>query len=269
MYEEIHCLDDRAQMHAPATASIAAGNTTGVAPEANLYFVGCTNYNPIQGKGPEIDFTWIAKAVDRIVEVNSTLPRDQKIRVLSISVGWSPDMKGYKELTAAVNRAVREGIFVVSANLFETYKSKFYFCGLDIDASSDRDNLTSYNILPWSKWIWEVQNIGDFSQYYEKKLDEDAPSEILLVPIGSKTTASPTGNSDYVFYRDGGWSWVMPYISGLYALSCQVKPDITPEVFWDTALKTGDSRPITRGDKKYTGKIVNPGKLIESLKSMK
>jgi subtilisin family serine protease len=36
-YEEIHCLDDEATMHGPATASILAGKTAGVAPEATLY----------------------------------------------------------------------------------------------------------------------------------------------------------------------------------------------------------------------------------------
>lgn len=269
MYEEIHCLDERSQMHAPATASIAAGKTTGVAPEANLYFIGCSNFNPISGQGLEIDFTWDAKAIDRIIEVNKTLPQDKKIRVLSISAGWSPDMKGYNEMTAAVNRAVKEGIFVLSVNLFETYKNRFYFNGLDIDTLSDKDSVSSYNVIPWTKWIWEVQHMGKLNEYYEKKFDENAPEEILLVPIGSKTTASPTGNSDYVFYRDGGWSWIMPYMAGLYALSCQVKPDITPDVFWNTALKTGESKTIIRDDKKLAGKIVNPDKLIESLKSMK
>jgi hypothetical protein len=54
-------------------------------------------------------------------------------------------------------------------------------------------------------------------------------------------TASPTGNDDYVFYSEGGWSWAVPYVAGLYALACQVKPDITPAVFWAKALETGDT----------------------------
>jgi hypothetical protein len=61
----------------------------------------------------------------------------------------------------------------------------------------------------------------------------------LLIPLDSRTTAAPTGGSDYAFYRHGGWSWVTPYLAGLYALACQVKPDITPELFWEKALETG------------------------------
>jgi hypothetical protein len=59
--------------------------------------------------------------------------------------------------------------------------------------------------------------------------------------MDSRCTASPTGNEDYVFYREGGWSWSIPYIASLYALACQVRPQITPEVFWAKAIETGDS----------------------------
>lgn len=58
----------------------------------------------------------------------------------------------------------------------------------------------------------------------------------------------------------------MPYISGLYVLCCQVKPHITPEFFWENVLKTGDYREIFKDGKVYVGKIVNPTKLISSLK---
>lgn len=265
MYEEIHCLDNQASMHAPGVTSIAVGKTTGVAPEANLYFIGNSNFNS-EENGMEVDFTWEAKAIDRIVEVNKTLPKDQKIRVLSISSAWCPGLKGYDEITKAVNKAVKEGIFVISCNMFETYKEAFYFHGLTIDTISDRDNSDSYSVINWPKWISMVKNIGGVDKYYEKHFDEDKPKEILLIPIDSKTTASPTGQSDYVFYKDGGWSWIMPYLSGLYALACQVNPDITPNTFWNAALSTGEVRKITKGDKDYTGKIVNPEKLIEIIK---
>ena len=65
--------------------------------------------------------------------------------------------------------------------------------------------------------------------------------DMLIVPMDSRSAAIPTGNEDYAFYREGGWSWSIPYIAGLYALACQVKPGITPEEFWAVALQTGDS----------------------------
>jgi hypothetical protein len=58
------------------------------------------------------------------------------------------------------------------------------------------------------------------------------------------------------------------YIAGLYALSCQVKPDITPQIFWDAALETGDTITLSHKENKLQfGIIVNPNRLIETLKS--
>jgi hypothetical protein len=62
------------------------------------------------------------------------------------------------------------------------------------------------------------------------------------------------------------WSSICPYIAGLYALACQVKPDITPETFWKAALATGDLVSVTRETKTYIGRIVVPVRLIDSLK---
>jgi len=103
--------------------------------------------------------------------------------------------------------------------------------------------------------------------YEGKKLSE---KELLLIPMDSRCVASPTGNEVYVFYRQGGWSWSIPYIAGLYALACQVKPTVTPEEFWTTALKTGTTTEFEHEGKKYKlGKIVNPEKLILTLHTSK
>lgn len=84
--------------------------------------------------------------------------------------------------------------------------------------------------------------------------------------MDSRCTASPTGADDYVFYREGGMSWSVPYVAGLYALACQVNPDITPEIFWTEALDTGDT--ISISDNQKLGKIVNPIKLIERIETL-
>jgi hypothetical protein len=82
--------------------------------------------------------------------------------------------------------------------------------------------------------------------------------------------AHAAGVEDYAYYPMGGWSWSIPYIAGLYALTCQVKPDVTPDLFWTEALKTGEVVNIVNGGKKYVlEKIVNPLKLIENLAGVK
>lgn len=90
--------------------------------------------------------------------------------------------------------------------------------------------------------------------------------DMLLIPMDSRTTASPTGEDDYVFYRSGGWSWSVPYIAGIYALCCEVNPNITPEQFRKKAIETGVTTNINEKGKSYElGKILSPVELIESI----
>lgn len=269
LYEEIHCFDNTASMHGPGMASLAVGKNLGVAPAADLYFIGMTNMNFIENNQTEIDFTPAAQAVDRMLEINEMLPKEDKIRVISMSISFCPENKGYKELTAAIERAKKAGIFVISCNLFETYNHKFWYQGLDRDPLADPEKTTSYDVIPWKNWISQIKHITGTDIYYENEFNKYQPQEILLVPMTSKTMASPTGLDDYSFGREGGWSSVEPYLAGLYAMACQVKPDITAEIFLSQAMKTGDKREFTTNNKKYSGKMINPVKLMESLKKIK
>ena len=82
-----------------------------------------------------------------------------------------------------------------------------------------------------------------------------------------RTTASPTGTEDYAYYINGGTSWAIPYVAGLYALACQVKPDVTFEAFTAAARATARPVSITAGGKEYPyGSVVDPAALLEALK---
>jgi hypothetical protein len=272
-YEELNWPfeDDTASMHATAMTSEAVGKTVGVAPGADLYFIASFNgkpYTPGHARVFSFDYTQHAKAIDRILEINKQLPSKKKIRAISISAPWSPEMQGYKEMSQAVKRAVDQGIFVLSPNIFETYDHNFWYQVLDRDPLGNPDDFSIYSVIPWNKSIRLVKIPGSlFDKYYEEQFDRFAKGEILLVPIDSRTYASPTGKYDYAYFRGGGWSEVQPFLCGLYALACQVKPDITPELFWEKALETGIDRDVIKGDRKYRGRIVSPGKLIQSLRN--
>lgn len=261
LYEEIHCLEPTySSMHGSAVASIAVGKTVGVAPEADLYYIAENHWtikkDKYRGSLSETDFTYLAKSIDRILEINKTLQENRKIRVLSISVGWGPKQKGYKEIIESVDRAKSHGIFIVSSSIYKTYDNKFYFHGLGRDPLKNPDDFNSYG--PGSWWAKKFYSGREYSPIEEG----------LLVPMDSRSTASPTGVEDYVFYSIGGWSWSIPYIAALYALCCQIRPDITPHIFWTGALKTGESIEIEKNGKKYQlGKIVNPVKLIQAIRT--
>jgi hypothetical protein len=84
--------------------------------------------------------------------------------------------------------------------------------------------------------------------------------------MDARATASPTGKGEYAFYGDGGWSWAIPYIAGMYALAAQVDPQITPERFWALALKTGRTIETKDGGKTGSlGPILDPVALIAAL----
>ncbi len=231
-----------AQMHGPAVASIAVGKTTGVAPGADLYYIATSMCNTT-GAYDGNDYSCLAQSVRRILEINKLLPQDRKIRVISISVGWGPEAKGYAEITAAVQEAKNAGMFVICSSVEEVHGFKFQALGRD--SLADPDTFESYEPgLFWAKEFYAGYQFSDR----------------LLVPMDSRTTASPAGKDEYVFYRAGGWSWSIPYIAGAYALAAQVKPTITPDEFWQLALQTGRTIEL-----KHEGKTIRFGPILDPI----
>lgn len=264
-YGEVNALGAEANFHGGLVASILAGRTCGVAPEAEIYYVGSHNYDIV--KDAQVpNAAHYARAVDELLEVNSRLPRDRKIRVISISAGWGPKNKGFKAMNKAVRRAAAAGVFVLSANIFDSFEPGLWVWGFDRKSTESPDDPAFCKVLPWKEWIAQVGGRDRFEIFYARSLEKARSPEFLILPEGSRTVAHPGGPGEYGFYRMGGWSAIVPYIAGLYALACQVRPDITPEVFWRTALATGDPVPIEVKTERYAGKLVNPGRLIEALR---
>jgi hypothetical protein len=252
LYEEINIEPDtESQMHGPAVASIAVGETVGVAPGARLYYIGSWAAD-WDGKG---GFTWnfqyFAQAVRRLVEISAGLPRDQRIRVIAMQIGFSPEMADVTEINAAIEEAKAAGMLVVCSTIEQVHGFKFH--GLGREPMADPDAFESYGPGLW--WA---------ETYYAGNRFDDR----LLIPMDSRTTAGPLGADEYVFYRQGGWSWAMPYIAGLYALAAQVDRDITPDRFWSLALETGRTIVLDHGGQEITfGPIVDPVALIAALQA--
>lgn len=248
-YEELHWVGDwqQASMHAGAVSSIAVGKRCGVAPDATVYYIA----DWFGDDAKALNYTFLAAAIDRVLAFNKSLSEGERIRVVTIERGFTSHEKGYTDILAAIERAKKAGVFVITSSLADTHGFKFN--GLGRMPMADPDDPNSY--APGLFWK------SDFLAGRELV-------DTLLVPMDSRTTAGPTSSHDYVFYRDGGWSWAIPYIAGLYALACQVRPDVTPELFWETALKTGDSIALDASGKKLRlGQIVAPRRLIEALEA--
>jgi hypothetical protein len=249
LYEEINIRKGmEAQMHGPAVVSIAVGKTVGVAPEADLYYIA--QFNADFERGNTIwNFEYLARGVLRILEINEQLAKENKIRVISISVGWGHLQKGYEEITTAVEKAKAAGMLVICSSVEQVHGLKFH--GLGRNSLAAPDDYNSYEPGQW----WADRFYGGMSV-----------SDRLLVPMDSRTTASPTGADEYVFYRHGGWSWSIPYIAGVYALTAQVDPNITADRFWALAMKTGRTIELNNSGKLIPfGPILDPEKLIEAV----
>lgn len=227
-----------AAMHGPGVASIAVGKNVGVAPEADLYYIAA-DYMSVNE-----DFTTIADSINELLDLNKTLPSENRIRVISISWGNEDNgAKGGEALGEAYKRAESEGVLVITTSLSNRMPLEFF--GLDKIPLSDPDDINSYISEP----------------YYFDKLKFN-----ICVPMNYRCTASPTGKEDYVVYRNGGASWTVPYIAGLYALACQVKPDITYQEFWMLASVTSKGSNGTYQSQSYlVPYIVDPVNLMETL----
>lgn len=244
LYEEIDPWK-KPQIHGAAAASIAAGKTVGVAPEADIY---CFAIRTDGGRKARS----IARSIDRILEINRTLPKDRKIKVTGTSCSWRPGEPGYEEADAITRQAAEQGIFVVSTVTDRYYD--FSYQGLGRIPGHDPDDAASYSAGAW--WVRE------FDEWYP----EGEKSRRLLFPMDSRTVASPSGEDVYTFYRVGGWSWCVPYIAGLYALALQVDGDLTAEEFARAALETAQyARTVVDGKELRLGPLINPVGLIATL----
>jgi hypothetical protein len=243
LYEETEEMGWRyARMHGVAVSSFAVGETVGVAPEAALYFIATT----VDMRG---DFSYLAAAIRRILEVNEALPPYGRIRAIAVAVGWNPDSLGYDEIRVAAAEAREAGLLVVSSSIGEVHG--FNFDGLGRHPLADPDAFESYE----PGWWWA-------KSFYAGERSSDR----LLVPMDSRTAASPTGSTDYAFFRQGGWSWAIPYLAGMYALAAQVDPAITPESFWALAMETARTIEVNHeGQVIPLGPILDPAALIQAL----
>lgn len=262
LYEEMHVTPNQTgSMHAAALASLAVGEHCGVAPDAKLYFWGFDNVISWEEEG-ENNLAWeeYARVIDRIIEVNKTLPADDKIRVIAIARGYAPTGEEKEDerlqvLLDAIERAKKEGMFVLTTSteqnydFFSAFHTEAPFAGLGkIDPAGDPDSVANYTL---GSWQWASADMFVNS---------------LLVPMDGRTTADMWGDT-YVYYADGGWSWTVPYVAGIYALCCQVRPDIGPEEFYRAAMDTFTEITRTQpgGSQSYTFHVINPQALISSL----
>lgn len=180
-----------ATMHGNTVLSLLAGKDIGTAPEVEIYFYGHSAW--------KMDQTTHAECLYQIIEQNKNLPKKDRITMVGFSDGIDPSEKNadaFREATAACEEA---GIMV-------------WFCQEYGSAAflplSDRNNPENMTTSSWSSSI-------------------NVP--LVFVPGSGRTAAGPASATEYIYWSDGGLSWTMPYMLGLYAIVYEIDPTLTQD----------------------------------------
>lgn len=239
-YENIKDVEDvNAGMHGTAVASIL----TNVIPDAGIVYFAHTDKSD---RNALVEYN--IDGLRKVIELNSKLKDDEKIHIVSCS--WSidtdnpKDKERYKDI---IKECEDNDIFVLTTSAYETHN--FYFIGSDRNISKNLDNPENYSAPIFLK----------------DKINNKQMPNYIMVPQDRITTASPAGNNDYVYYNNGGMSWAVPYMAGIYALAKSVLPSLKPQQFYDAAIKTGDLKDING----IMCSIINPVNLIKDLEFYK
>jgi hypothetical protein len=211
-YEELDVEGADPQMHGPAVASIAVGKTCGVAPRAALHYYAVPMWS-WRSCGP------YREVIESILAHNRGATGDQRIRVISLSLGMFSQWEGYAEWRDALAKAAAQGVLVVTCD-----RDWLQYGTLQRKESADPDDPTGYMR-------------GRYG----------GSDNALYVPAGNRTIAGREGAEAYIYDRIGGMSWAAPYLAGLAALAFQVNPELHPatiiRLWQETATKT-DVGPV-------------------------
>ena len=269
-YEEIGYDDPHraGDMHGSAVSSIAVGKNCGVAPKSKLYYFACNNKKKDEAGKYIPDAEPAAQALEKILKINETLPEGEKIQVVSMSWGGQNKALNSDQWQTALEKAKKAGLFVLTCHSNREYELPYERTGRKATEDPNKNSSyieTAYPIMhSYETWLKEhkeewIKNKGQAVFEKDLKWAKKIDSTTFYVPAGHRTLASPVGKDEYVHYYRGGASWTTPWVAGMFVLARQVNPNITPEHFWEIALKTSVF------NEKVQGKIIQPEKLIDTL----
>jgi subtilisin family serine protease len=222
----------QSDLHGPAVTSLLVGSTTGTAPDASLYYAAVPSATS--------DAQYLANGLNWLIDLNETLTKNEKIRVVSVSSGPSgpgtPFTQNNYAWDAAYERATQAGILVLDCTKMHNIVD---VCTLNL---SDPEN-PSKCIPGWQGKEFTVD-----------------PNKIY-VPYAHRSFAETYQDGVYSYQYDGegGLSWALPYVAGVLALGWQVNPDLNSDqivkLLFDSAFVDSEG-----------AKIIDPVEFIAKVK---
>lgn len=176
-----------------------------IAPEADCYYYA-TNF------GGEIDKP-VLENLKSILEKNKTLPENQRIRVVSMSM----PLYGGEEAQKVVEELEAQGVWV-------------YYSGCPEDQSLG--------------YLEKINPNGDPNDFNNYQISAGGAG-YLYVNSGDRTVPDPNGPNAYRHDSTASQSWSIPVIAGYYTLACQADPSMTKERFMELAEQTAQVKQST------------------------
>jgi serine protease AprX len=228
-YYDTGCDGVPTSMHGPAVVSLLVGEKCGTSPGAKVYYAAVPSW-----KG---DASYYAKALDWILELNATLPRNEKIRVVSVSAAPSGQGSPFTSKTQmwdeACKRAKEAGILILDCTNHLGFIGPCYY-----------DLKTPDNLRRCRLGFPGTESTGS--------------TDALFAPCSPRTTAEQYEPNDfgYQYNGRGGLSWSIPYTAGVLAMGWQIKPEYSPQQMRE--LLIASAYPCPSG-----GQIINPRRFIQ------
>ena len=230
-------------MHGPSVASLLVGKDCGVAPAAKLVYRAVP-----AGRS----FLFDAEALNDIVEKNKIVPQNEKVRVVSCSIGYMVENPepGLNEWIDALKKAKEAGIFVVDVggdqigipfsgggSPEKKDDTESYLSWLRQDEGDEELNklISEGNIDEILKKLRETKkedlaNISDSDLRKKVETHLNERKTEIVVPSDYRTMASSwSKEGQYMYNGRGGISWSVPYLAGLFALALQINPHLERE----------------------------------------
>jgi hypothetical protein len=239
-YKDLGCRQpkNRGSMHGPGVLSLLAGKDIGTAPGTNIYFAAAPSWTR--------DAKYEADALMWIIKENRLLPKENKIKVVSISAApsgaGSPFIKNNKQWDEAVKIAEDEGIIVLDCSKEHGFIGPCYY---DIGNPED---------IKQCKVGWPGKPIKDSLMFSSTK---------IFAPCSLRTVAEEykKGENSYQYCGKGGLSWSIPYVAGVMAMGWQIRPEISGRDMVKILIETASTN--LQGYK-----IINPTSFINKLREM-
>jgi serine protease AprX len=219
-------------MHGPAVMSLLAGNTTGTAPGAGVYFAAIPSW--------KADAKYLADALDWIIAENKNLLVKDKIRAVSISAApsgpGSPFTINGALWDRAVERAEAAGILILDCTQNHGFIGPGYYDPKD------------------------QENVHAFTAGFPRQKGAVGGDKNLYAPTSFRSSAEEyeAGHPSYQYTGTGGLSWAIPYVAGVLAMGWQVRPEMKS----DEIVKILRESAITNAQ---GAKVINPIAFIQAL----